>query len=113
MRYKSFVEDLSPEDIGEYATSFHTSNENIFSLSNTFLLPNNNGIVNKVVLQEDILIESLYTDPAFYSSVEMEFCLLCDVMYAKTGTEVVAEPFYRVLENQTQEGPQSLKLLSD
>ena len=38
--------------------------------------------------------------------------VLFDIMYAKTGTEAVAESFYRVVEQQEMGGKQSLEILS-
>ena len=64
------------------------------------------------VLQEDALINILYTDSSFYTLVGSKFCLLFDIMYAKTGTETVAESFYRVVEKQEMEGGQSAEVLA-
>ena len=64
------------------------------------------------VLQEDAVIHALYTDSSFYSLVGQEFCLLFDIMYAKTGTEALAESFYRVVEKQEMEGKQSLDVVA-
>ena len=64
------------------------------------------------ILQEDALINILYTDSSFYTLVGSKFCLLFDIMYAKTGTETVAESFYRVVEKQEMEGGQSVEVLA-
>ena len=64
------------------------------------------------ILQEDALINILYTDSSFYTLVGSKFCLLFDIMYAKTGTETVAESFYRVVEKQEMEGGQSAEVLA-
>ena len=42
----------------------------------------------------------------------MEFCALFDILCAKTGTEAVAESFYRVVEKHEMGGKQSLSVLS-
>ena len=54
----------------------------------------------------------IYTDSSFYSLVGQEFCLLFDIIYAKTGTEALAESFYCVVEKQEMEGKQSLDVLA-
>ena len=64
------------------------------------------------ILQEDALINILYTDSSFYTLVGSKFCLLFDIMYAKTGTETVTESFYRVVEKQEMEGGQSAEVLA-
>ena len=109
VRLKADVEELTADSIGEFAVSFLQTKPEVFTLSETFLLRTNH---NEVALQEDVVTQHLYNDPTFYSSVGMEFCSLFDIMYAKTGTEAVAEPFYRVVEKQEMCGNQSLKVLS-
>ena len=54
----------------------------------------------------------MYQDSSFYSLVGPEFCLVFDIMYAKTGTEAVAESYYRVVEKQEMDGRQSLDVLA-
>jgi hypothetical protein len=34
----------------------------------------------------------------------VEFCLIFDILYAKSGTEAVAKSFYRVVDKQEMEG---------
>ena len=54
----------------------------------------------------------MYTDVTFYSAVGQEFCLIFDIMYAKTGTEAVVESFYRVVEKQEMDGGQTIEILA-
>jgi hypothetical protein len=91
---------------------FVKSSPKEFHLAETFKMKLNNGREMKVVFREDNLIRALYTDSSFYSIVGPEFCLVFDVMYAKTGTEAVAESFYRVVEKQEIDGGQSQSVLS-
>jgi hypothetical protein len=65
----------------------------------------------EVLFQEENVITALYCDSSFYSVIGPEFCLVFDIMYAKTGTEAVAESFYRVIEKQEMDGGQSHKVL--
>ena len=109
LRLKADVEELTADSIGEFAVSFLQTKPEIFKLSETFLLRTNH---NEVALQEDVVTQHLYNDPTFYSSVGMKLCSLFDIIYAKTGTQAVAEPFYRVLGKQEMCGNQSLKVLS-
>ncbi len=67
----------------------------------------------RVVLQEQLLIEALYTDSQFYSKVGQEFCIVFDIFYSKTGTEAVAESLYRVVEKQEMDGGQSISVLGN
>ena len=53
-----------------------------------------------------------YTDSSFYTLIGSKFCLLFNIMYAKTGTETVAESFYHVVGKQKMEGGQSLEVLA-
>ena len=53
----------------------------------------------------------LYTDSSFYSAIGQEFCLVFDIFYVKSGTEAVAESFYRVVEKQEMEGGQTISVL--
>ena len=84
----------------------------VFSLTEVFQVKLSCGTTLDVVLQEDAVIHALYTDSSFYSLVGQEFCLLFDIMYAKTGTEALAESFYCVVEKQEMEGKQSLDVLA-
>ena len=67
---------------------------------------------HRVVFSEHRFIRSLYVDATFYNAVGTEFCLVFDVFYAKTGTEAVAESFYRVMNTQEQYGGQKLENLA-
>ena len=77
----------------------------VFSLTEVFQVKLSCGTTLDVVLQEDAVIHALYTDSSLYSVVGQEFCLLFDIMYAKTGTEALAE-------KQKMEGKQSLDVLA-
>ena len=83
-----------------------------FSLAKVFHVELSSGKTLDAVLQEDAIINALYTDSSFYTLVGSEFCLLFDIMYAKMGTETVAESFYFVVEKQEMEGGQSLEVLA-
>ena len=83
-----------------------------FSLAEIFCVELSNGEALQAVMQEDAIIKALYTDSSFYAIIGNEFCLLFDIMYAKTGTEAVAESFYRVVEKKEMEGGQSLPVLA-
>ena len=95
VKIKSFVKSSSPQ----------------FSLSEVFKAEFTNSQKMKILFDEQIFIESLYTDSSFYSVVGQEFCLVFDIFYAKSGTEAVAQSFYRVVEKQEMEGGQSLGVL--
>ena len=96
---------------GVKITSFVKSSSPQFSLSEVFKAEFTNSEKMKILFDEQILIESLYTDSSFYSVVGQEFCLVFDIFYAKSVTEAVAESFYRVVEKQETEGGQSLGVL--
>ena len=55
------------------------------------------------------VITALYCDSSFYSVIGPEFCLIFDIMYAKTGTEAVAESFYRVMRFESRGSCQSFQ----
>ena len=95
-----------------HVVEFTKSVPPVFSLTEVFQVKLSCGTTLDVVLQEDAVIHALYTDSSFYSLVGQEFCLLFDIMYAKTGTEALAESFYRVVEKQEMEGKQSLDVLA-
>ena len=84
----------------------------VFSLTEVFQVKLSCGTTLDIVLQEDAVIHALCIDSSFYSLVGQEFCLLFDIMYAKTGTEALAESFYCVVEKQEMEGKQSLDVLA-
>ena len=96
---------------GEFLKSFQKAESTEFTLSEVYSIVLDNGDRETVVLQEQELISALYTDPQFYSSVGQEFCIIFDVLYAKTGTEAVVESFYGVVRNQEMDGGQSIKVL--
>ena len=91
--------------------SFQTSTPPQFCLSQIFKLELSNGEKMQVLFDEEEFIQSLYTDSSFYTAVGQEFCLLFDIFYAKSGTEAVAESFYRVVEKQEMDGGQSNSVL--
>ena len=82
-----------------------------FSLSEVFQVEFTNSKKMKVLFDEQIFIESLYTDSSLYSVLGQEFCLIFDIFYSKSGTEAVAESFYRVVEKQEMEGGQTMGIL--
>jgi hypothetical protein len=75
-----------------HIVEFSKSDPTVFSLAEVFRVQLSCGTTLEVVL-EDAIIHALYTDSSFYTLVGQEFCLLFDIMYAKTGTEAVAESF--------------------
>ena len=91
--------------------SFMKSSSPQFSLSEVFQVEFTNSKKMKVLFDEQIFIESLYTDSSFYSVLGQEFCLIFDIFYSKSGTEAVAESFYRVVEKQEMEGGQTMGIL--
>ena len=97
---------------GMYVTEFQPYVTKEFTLADVFQVELSNSEKMNVVLQEDAVIKALDTDPRFYTLVGPEFCLLFDIMYAKSGTESVAESFYRVVENQEMDGGQSIEVLA-
>jgi hypothetical protein len=84
-----------------------------FTLSDVYNIELDNGKEETVFLHEQELITALYTDTDFYTSIGQEFCIIFDVMYAKTGTEAVVESFYGVVRSQEMDGGQSIKVLGD
>lgn len=82
-----------------------------FTLSETYSVILDDERVVTVVLQEQVIINALYTDPKFYTSIGQEFCIIFDIMYAKTGSEAVVESFYGMVRNQEMDGGQSIKVL--
>ena len=96
---------------GVKITSFVKSSLPQFSLYEVFTAEFTNSEKMEILFDEQIFIESLYTDSSFYSVVGQGFCLVFDIFYAKSGTEAVAESFYRVVEKQEMEGGQSLGVL--
>lgn len=82
-----------------------------FALADVFDVSLSNGDNFLVSLQEDEIIKALYNDAEFYSAVGQSFCILFDIMYAKTGTEAVVESFYRVVEKQEMDGGQHIDIL--
>ena len=85
---------------GVFLLSFEiaSSKTREFSLCDVYDVTLSNKVAYTVVLQEQEIIQVLYNDASFYSRVGQEFCIIFDIMCAKTGTEAVAESFYRVVE---------------
>ena len=83
-----------------------------FDLLDKFLVTLSDASSFSVVLQEEDIIEMLYCDPAFFEAVGKEFCIIFDIFYAKSGTEAIAESFYRVMETQEKDGGQSHEVLA-
>ena len=84
-----------------------------FSLTEIFQLKLSDGSAFRVVLQEQFLIEALYTDSQFYSKVGQQFCIVFDIFYSKNGTKAVAESFSRVVEKQEMDGGQTISVLGN
>ena len=55
----------------------------------------------------------MYIDPKFYINIGESFCILKDVMYAKTGIKFVDESLYGFIRNQEMHGGQSLEVLAN
>ena len=108
---KSIVVPLVLEN-GAMIEKFLKSSPQEFHLKEMFTVKLNNGKEVDVIFQQDDMMRALYLDSSFYSEVGPEFCLIFDIMYAKTGTEAVAESFYRVIEKQEMDGGQSQNVLS-
>ena len=92
--------------------SFERINDNHFDLQERYILKLSDGLSRQVVFREDLFIRCLYTDATLYNTVGREFCVRFDIFYAKTGTEAVAESFYRVMSTQEQDGGQKLETLA-
>jgi len=82
-----------------------------FTLHDVFQVELENGDLFVVAFDEKKFLNLLYTDSCLYSIIGREFCLIFDIVYAKTGTEAVAESFYRVMEAQEKDGGQSFEVL--
>ena len=96
-----------------YTKSFEMIFDSGFSLTEIFQLKLSDGSAFRVVLQEQFLIEALYTDSQFYSKVGQQFCIVFDIVYSKTGTEAAAESLYHVVEKQEMNGGQSISVLGN
>ena len=96
-----------------YTKSFEMIFDSGFSLTEIFQLKLSDGSAFRVVLQEQFLIEALYTDSQFYSKVGQQFCIVFDIVYSKTGTEAAAESLYGVVEKQEMNGGQSISVLGN
>lgn len=109
---KGSLREIQLKD-NSYVKSFQKAETTDFTLSDTFRVVLDDGKEETVALQEQEVISALYTDADFYTSVGQEFCIIFDVMYAKTGTEAVVESFYGVVRSQEMDGGQSIKVLGD
>eukprot|EP00794_Sanderia_malayensis_P002259 gene2259-2590_t len=93
---KCEVRQIKRESVGDhYVVKFSIFSSPEFTLANLFEVKTSNGKKMVVALEERNVIELLYIDEVFYTLVGSEFCLVFDIMYAKTGTEAAAESFYR------------------
>ncbi len=90
---------------------FEVSVPKKFTLSEVFHLQLSNGETMEVLFLEKNVITALYCNSSFHSVIGPEFCLVFDIMYGKTGTEAVAESFYRVVEKHEMDGGQSHEVL--
>ena len=100
---------------GQFVTTFSVEKDG-FDLRDKFRVTLSDGSSSIYVLQEDQLIQMLYTNPTFYQAVGREFCIIYDIIYdifyAKAGTEAMAESFYRVMDAQEKDGGQSQEVLT-
>ncbi len=97
---------------GVAVTSLQRVQDHKFDLSARYHVVLSDKSAYEVVLQENAIIAALYTNRTFYESVGQEFCIVFDILFAKTGTEAPAESHYRVVENQEKDGGQLLSTLS-
>ena len=72
---------------GSKVVEFSEAVPSEFTLSEVFHVKLGNGESLEVVLKEECVIKALYMDVEFYTTVGQEFCLVSDIMYAKTRTE--------------------------
>lgn len=93
-------------------TKFTKCSPKKFCLAEVFQVTISNDEELQVVFEEEEVIKALYDDSSFYSARGREFCLIFDIMYSKSGTEAVAESFYRVVGMQEKDGGQSQEVLS-
>ena len=96
-----------------FIKSFQRGKSHEFNLTETYAVELSNGHTIVVLLQEQEIIKAIYTNPTFYTAIGQEYCIIFDIMYAKTGTETVVESFYGVVRNQEMDGGQSIKVLAD
>ena len=121
--FSSFFKQITVKDSGEFSLkdlvvpegvfvqAFLKGTRRQFTLSDVFEVKFSNGLKIEAIFDEEVLIKSLYTDASFYSAVGQEFCLIFYIFYAKSGTEAVAELFYRVVDKQEMDGGQSTRIL--
>ncbi len=64
---------------------FEVSVPKKFTLSEVFHLELSNGETMEVLFLEKNVITALYCNSSFHSVIGPEFCLVFDIMYAKTG----------------------------
>lgn len=100
--------DLSSEPLsipdGIAMTTFQRSTGPQFSLSEVFEVELSNEEKMKVFFDEEAQIEALYTDSSIQPLVKSFVLFLTSFMRRVSGTEAVAESFYRVVEKQEMEG---------
>lgn len=96
-----------------FIKSFKLSDSNEFTLTESFHITLDDNSNIEVVFHEGKIIKSLYINSKFYSDIGQKFCIRYDVMYAKTGNELVVESFYGFLGNQEIDGGQSLEVLAN
>ncbi len=70
---------------GQFVTTFSVEKDG-FDLRDKFRVTLSDGSSSIYVLQEDQLIQMLYTNPTFYQAVGREFCnILCQSRYRSHG----------------------------
>ena len=57
-------------------------------MSDAYKIELNNGQKKTVYLHEQEVITALYTYTEFYTAIGQKFCIIFDVMYAKTGKKL-------------------------
>lgn len=100
----------SGKPLKQYFTSLapDTSTSTIRQIFRLTLL---NGKQVKAVLDEPVLIETLYNVKEIYSRIGPEFMIALDVALATGGSEAIAESFYSVMDAQKQRCHQSNRIM--
>ena len=105
-------ENLKLKDTN-FIKSFKPRDSSEFTLTGSFYVTLDDNSNIEVVFHEEKVIKSLYTNPKFYTNIGQEFCIIYDIMYAKTGTKSVVESFYGFICNQEMDGGQLLEVLAN
>ena len=100
----------SGKPLKQYVTSLvpDTSTSSIRQILRLILL---NGKQFKAILDEPVLIETLYNVKEIYSRIGPEFVIALDVALATGGSEAIAESFYSVMDAQKQRCHESNRIM--